>query len=278
MTRIIAHRGARSLAPENTLAAACTALKVGGDLWETDVTVTGDGELVLLHDETLTRTTDVRERFPDREPWRCSGFTLGEIRSLDAGSWFLRDDPFGRIAAGEVGRKELHSYRGERVPTLEEALRFTRDASFPVNLELKRLPPSLEGFPLVERVLAMIDALAIGHELVIISSFHHECLREVQTRNPSITIQALVGEYQDELPDWEGPLEFETYNVLNTLIDEEQVRLATRRGISVNIFTVNEAEEMLRFAEAGAAGLFTDFPQRAAQLLRQAPFSFPRRF
>lgn len=268
MTRIIAHRGARSLAPENTLAAARAALKTGADLWETDVTVTGDGELVLLHDETLTRTTDARERFPDREPWHCFSFTLDEIRSLDAGSWFIRDDPFGRIAAGEIGEDELTAYRGERIPTLHEALRVTRETSFPVNLELKRLSPPLERFSLVERVLAMIDALAIDYGLVIISSFHHAWLREVQTRNPSIAIQALIGDSETGPPNWGGELEFGTYNVLSTLVNEEQVRLAKQKGISLNIFTVNKAEEMLRFSRAGAAGLFTDFPQRAVMLLR----------
>ena len=64
MTRIIAHRGARSLAPENTLAAARKALEVGADLWETDVSVTNDGELILFHDESLIRTTNVKKTVP----------------------------------------------------------------------------------------------------------------------------------------------------------------------------------------------------------------------
>ncbi|MBW2561125.1 MAG: glycerophosphodiester phosphodiesterase, partial [Deltaproteobacteria bacterium] len=132
MAHIIAHRGARSLAPENTLAAARRAREAGADLWETDVTVTKGGELVLLHDESLTRTTDVRDRFPNREPWHCSAFILREIRLLDAASWFEKADPFGQIAAGVVGKEDLSAYRGERIPTLREALQFTRDTSFPV--------------------------------------------------------------------------------------------------------------------------------------------------
>jgi len=268
MTLIIAHRGARSLAPENTLAAARTALEVGADLWETDVTVTKGGEIVLLHDKSLARTTDVQDLFPDRGPWHCCAFTLDEIRSLDAGSWFAKTDPFGRIAAGEVGQEALSVCRSEKVPTLQEVLCFTHDTSFPVNLELKRLPPALEGFPLVKRVLAMIDALAVDHGLVMISSFHHEWLREVQMRTPSIAVQALIGDSEADPPDWGGDLEFGTYNVRSTLMDEGQIRLVTQRGISLNLFTVNEAEDMLRFTRAGAAGLFTDFPQRAVALLR----------
>ena len=268
MTKIIAHRGARSLAPENTMAAARAARETGADLWETDVTVTGDGKLILMHDDTLERTTDARSRFPDREPWSCVAFTLDEIRSLDAGSWFVETDPLGRIAAGVVDPSKLSAFRGERVPTVREALRFTGDTSFPVNLELKHLPPACEGFPLVERVLAMIDELGVDHGLVLISSFHHDWLREIRQETPSIAVQALIGEYQYKQIDWDGPLEFETYNIENTLINEKQIRALTKRGISLNIFTVNDGDEMFRFAGSGASGLFTDFPQRAVRLFR----------
>ena len=114
----------------------------------------------------------------------------------------------------------------------------------------------------------MIDDLAVDHGLVTISSFCHEWLREVQMRTPSIAVQALIGDSEADPPDWEGDLEFGTYNVRSTLMDEGQIRLVTQRGISLNLFTVNEAEEMLRFTRAGTAGLFTDFPQRAVALLR----------
>ncbi len=267
MVLIIAHRGARSLAPENTLAAARKALEMGSDLWETDVTVTSDGELILFHDDSLARTTNVEDRFPDRDPWHFTTFTLSEIRLLDAGSWFVKTDPFDRIAAGEVPQEDLSAYRNEKVPTLSEALRFTQDASFCINLELKRLPSPMENFPVVERVLAMIDDTRIDYERVIISSFNHEWLREVQARNPSLAIQALIGYSETDPLDW-GDLEFDTYNARSTLIDEKQVRAITKKGISVNLFTVNEEDEMLRFTEAGAAGLITDFPQRAVRLLR----------
>lgn len=267
MALIIAHRGARSLAPENTLAAARKALEVGADLWETDVAVTSDGELILFHDDSLVRTTNVKVLFPDRDPWHFTTVTLDEIRSLDAGSWFVKTDPFGRIAAGEITQEELSAYRNEKIPTLSEALCFTQEASFCVNLELKRLPHPMEDFPVVERVLAVIDDVGIDYGRVIISSFNHEWLREVQARNPSLAIQALIGYSESGPLDW-GNLEFETYNARSTLIDEKQVRAITEKGISVNLFTVNEEDEMLQFKEAGAAGLITDFPQRAVRLLR----------
>ena len=267
MTLIIAHRGARSLAPENTLAAARKALEVGADLWETDVTVTSDGELILFHDDSLARTTNVSDRFPRRDPWHFSTFTLAEIRSLDAGSWFAKTDPFGQITSGLVTRKELSDYRYEKIPTLSEALRFTQNASFCVNLELKHLLPPMENFPLVERVLSVIDESVIDYERVVISSFNHKFLREVRTRNSSLAIQALIGHAEIQSLDWDDP-EFETYNFSKNLIDEKQLLVMTEKGISVNIFTVNEEDKMMRFAKAGAAGLITDFSQRAVRLLR----------
>jgi glycerophosphoryl diester phosphodiesterase len=275
MALIIAHRGARSLAPENTLAAARKALEVGADLWETDVVVTSDGELVLLHDDSLARTTNVKDRFPDRDPWDVTTFTLDEIRLLDAGSWFVKTDPFGRIVAGEVTQEDLSAYRNEKIPTLREALRFTQDASFCINLELKRLPFPMKNFPVVEQVLSAIDDSNIDYERIIISSFNHKLLREVQVRNPSLTIQALIGHSELQSMDWEG-LEFKTYNFCNKLIDEKQVRALTEKRISVNLFTVNEEAEMLRFTQAGAAGLITDFPQSAVRLLQKEGFKDSR--
>jgi glycerophosphoryl diester phosphodiesterase len=261
----IAHRGARSLAPENTLAAARKALEIGADLWETDVGVTYDRELVLHHDDSLARTTDAPARFPDRAPWTLSTFTLAEIRTLDAGSWFVEADPFGQIAAGAVTPAEQAAFRGERVPTLREALTFTRDAGWPVNLELKRLSPPQERFPIVERVLALVDEMEMPPHQVILSSFNHDWLRRAQTLRPDIEVQALIG-YLPFVPlDW-GDLSFATYNALSTGITEGKIREVTAQGIAVNLFTVNEIADMRRFVAAGVTGLFTDFPQRLAKL------------
>ena len=97
----IAHRGARSLAPENTLAAAQKGLDTGADMWELDVGMTADGALFLIHDDTLERTSNAAQVFPQRAPWRVHEFTFDEIRQLDFGSWFVEQDPFGQIAAGK---------------------------------------------------------------------------------------------------------------------------------------------------------------------------------
>ena len=140
MVVVIAHRGARSLAPENTLAAARKAHALGADLWETDTAVSADGLLFLMHDDAMTRTTDVAAKFPDRVPAPFSTYTLTEIRTLDAGSFFERDDPFGQVAAGAVSRSELDAFVGEKVPTLREAFELTLELDWRMNLELKWQP------------------------------------------------------------------------------------------------------------------------------------------
>jgi len=91
----IAHRGARSLAPENTISAARKALEVGADGWELDVQMSRDKKMVVIHDESLVRTSNVKEIFPHREPWLVRDFTLKELQELDFGSWFNETDPFG---------------------------------------------------------------------------------------------------------------------------------------------------------------------------------------
>lgn len=263
----IAHRGARSLAPENTLAAARKALQVGADMWELDVAVTADEALILFHDDSLTRTTDAATRFPDRAPWTFTTFTLAELGSLDAGSWFVETDPFGEISAGAVTPAEQAAYRGEPIPTLQQALTFTKDQNYCVNVELKRLPPPLERFPIVERVLALIDALGVADHLVI-SSFVHDWLREIRARRPQIKVQALIGYSEAQPLDW-GDLEFETYNARHTLISTARIRELREMGIAVNLWTIDDVDDMRRYIAAGAAGLINDFPHRMAVLLKE---------
>ena len=105
----IAHRGARSLAPENTLAAAEKAVQTGAHGWELDVQMTKDGRLAVIHDKNLDRTSNVSRlnRFADRRPWPTHKFTLEELKSLDFGSWFQETDPFGQIEAKAI-RKLRH--------------------------------------------------------------------------------------------------------------------------------------------------------------------------
>ena len=264
MVAIIAHRGARSLAPENTLVAARKAHAVGADLWETDVAVSADAQLFLMHDDAMTRTTDVAAKFPDRVPAPFSTYTLAEIRSLDAGSWFERDDPFGEVAAGAVEPSGLSAYIGEKVPTLREAFELTLELDWFLNLELKAQPRPRDGFDVVGAVLALADEVGIGPDHLLFSSAQHAWLKAVKLRRPDFQVQAILGLFAEDPIDFSDP-SFDTFNPRITRLSIEQIEEQLARGTRLNPYTVNDEETISRLVEIGITGLITDFPQRGVR-------------
>jgi glycerophosphoryl diester phosphodiesterase len=263
----IAHRGARSLAPENTLPAIRKAWEIGADLLEIDIAVTSDGRLILLHDNLLLRTTDVQRRFPDRAKKPSTTFTLAEVCSLDAGSWFVATDPFGQITAGNITPAELQSFKGITIPSLEEVLLFVQQKSWRVNIELKQVPAPMQAFPITDAVLHLIEHLQVPADQVIISSFVHAYIREVRDKRPDIEINALIGLSRSGRQNW-GNYEFSIYNADANYTNEGQIRKARKHDCQVNVYTVNRPAEMQRFIRVGVRGIFTDFPQILAHLLR----------
>ncbi len=268
----IAHRGCRSLAPENTLASARAGLAAGAPMWELDVAASSDGELVVLHDDSLARTTDARERFPGRAPWCVYDFSLAELRSLDAGSWFGLADPFGQVAAGRVPGPALEAYRGERLPTLREALEFTKANRWRVNVEIKDATGRGCDPWIVERTAALIAELGMV-DSTFISSFNHDYLRRMRAAEPRLPIGALVDiEERGPVPPEATvarlrELRADAWHPGLKLLDEASVRAAREAGFGVNVWTVNDEADMERLIAWGATGLFTDFPDRLAALL-----------
>jgi glycerophosphoryl diester phosphodiesterase len=265
----IAHRGARSLAPENTLSAARAALKAGADMWETDVAVTSDEVLIIVHDPSLVRTTDAPDVFPDRSPWTCTDFSYREIQQLDAGTWFGQMDPFGQIKAGQISSATVKSYSGEKIPTLEQALIFTRDADWRINIELKQLPGPMKNFPVVERVLSLIKKTGIAPHSVALSSFNLAWVKQARRLKSDIEVHAVVGLSRVKPIVWQ-PLSFDTYNARHTLVSATKIKELSAKGVSVNVWTVNDKMTMAHFIHAGVTGIFTDFPQRLSCLMQIA--------
>ena len=261
MVTVIAHGGARSLAPENTIAAARKAHAVGADFWETDVAVTADGQVVLMHDDAMMRTTDVADRFPGRVPAPFSTYTLAEVRTLDAGSWFERADPFGQVATGAVTAAELASYVGERVPTLREAFALTLDLDWRLNLELKAQPKPHHTWDVVGSVLDVVDEVGIGPDHLVFSSARHEWLKELAARRPEFEVQAVLGLFPQDPIDFSDPF-FTVFNPRITRVTVEELRQVLARGLRVNPYTPNDPEAI---AELVAIGVITDFPQRGAR-------------
>lgn len=256
----IAHRGARSLAPENTLAAARKGLAIGADMWELDVAMSADGVPFLVHDDTLARTSNVKTVFPDRSPWANHLFTWAEIQQLDFGSWFVETDPFKQIAAGNVSQAEQASYRGEKAPSLREALDFTRAHDWRVNVEIKDLRGTAGDATVVEQVVALVDELGMA-ERVLISSFNHRYIERVKRANPAIATAALVERAVPDPPALLKRLAAQAYNPRNGQITPAEIGKVRDAGFDVYIWTVNDEATMKQLIAARASGLFTDFPQ-----------------
>jgi glycerophosphoryl diester phosphodiesterase len=184
--KLVAHRGASAYAPEHTLAAYRLAIDQGADYVEQDLAVTRDGALICLHDDSLERTTNVEELFPDRgtadpvtgrRQWLAVDFTLAEIKRLDAGSWF--DSRFA----------------GERVPTWEEAVT-TVGAAAGLYPELKT--PALYRARNIDQTalfIASVKALGLDRRpagTLIVQSFDETPLRELARVLPSLPRTLLI--------------------------------------------------------------------------------------
>lgn len=267
---IIAHRGASSLAPENTLAAARKAWEIGADLWELDVSVTADGELVLMHDDTLERTCNVKEVFPDREPWQVWDFALAEIQMLDCGSWFNNKDPFKQIKAGNVSEADQQSYVGELAPTLRQALEFTLDNNWRVNVELKKQPTEELDLITVEKTVALIEELGMDDgQQVVISSFRHDYLKAVKDMNPRIPTQAITSKTIRDLPAYLAELGTDTCNPKVMAWNYKRLGEMRAQGISFNVWTVDDELTMKALINTGVNGIVTNYPQILVGLLNK---------
>lgn len=262
---VLAHRGARSIAPENTLAAAEAALAAGADGWELDVTLTADGHLVVMHDDTLERTSDAARRYPDRRPWRVRDFTLDELRGLDCGSWFIEDDPFGTIAQGRVSGDHLAAFQGLAAPTLAEALVFTAQRSWLVNLELKDLGGGPGEPEFVAQVVGLIKQSGLGGR-ALLSSFNHQYLRQARQLDPGLALGVLLGHEAADPVGLVRGLDAQTYHPRWDLITRPQVRDLWDQGIGVMPWTVNDPARARDLLNWGVTGIFTDFPQEIIKL------------
>ncbi len=262
----IAHAGAASIAPQNTIAAGEKAFEAGADLWGIDVRLTEDGVFVLMHDKTLKRTTDVEELFPDRAPWKVEDFTLAELKRLDAGSWFLKTDPFGQIKVENVSPADQRAYVGEPIPTLREALLFTKAHNWRMDIEVKPMDhPSAAR--IAEQLVSLIKETGMEDQ-VMVSSFDHGILRAVKGIAPEIPTAALViFPPPDPIGFLEG-LGADAYDPSPVAFDPDIAAELGARGFGVYVWTYNSEARLRRLAAMpGISGIYTDFPQRLAPIL-----------
>nr|WP_245240859.1 glycerophosphodiester phosphodiesterase family protein [Streptomyces spiramenti] len=245
---VVAHRGASGHAPENTLAAVDAAAELGVEWVEVDVQRAGDGELVVLHDNDLARTTDAAERHPDRAPWGLDDFSYPEIAELDAGSWYGPE------------------FAGERVPTLGEVLDRMDEHGQKLLLEVKspELYPGIEADVVAElREHGWLAPRTLRTSLVV-QSFDaasvrtlHELAPRVRTGllgNPPVARLADHAEYVDQI----NPRH--TTVTADYVAAIQELRGAHGRKLQVNVWTVNDGPTAFALAGLGVDGIITDHP------------------
>jgi glycerophosphoryl diester phosphodiesterase len=262
----VGHRGASRLAPENTLAGARKALQVGADMWELDVAVTADGVLVLAHDDGLLRTSNARAVFPDREPWLLKDFTLAELRRLDFGSWFNATTP----PASEAGDPAaIGDYTAEPIPTLREALLFTREHGWQVDIEVKDLKGAPGESHVVEDTIALIKELGMFGD-VLVTSFQTRFLQRAHQLAPELSMGILVFNPDPDPIGLVQRLQVQAYLPPASATPPLQVAELRAAGFDVYPWTVNEESAMRDYITAGATGLLTDVPHRLKSILDES--------
>ena len=264
----IAHRGARSVAPENTLLAARKALEFGADAWEFDVQMSSDGIPVVIHDKTLSRTSDVCEieSLSEKFPWLVHEFTLAELRMLNAGTWFIAQDPFAQIKSGSFSEKDLSDIAAQSVTTLEEALIFSNSLKLKINIEIKDLSGLPGDADVVKKVLETVRILGMSDE-VLISSFNYNYLRKIKDLASDISTAVLTDIPQSDPLGLLRELGAEAYHPAADAADADTVSFLRKKGFYVNVWTVNDENAMMKWIRAGVSGIFTDFPQILSKML-----------
>jgi glycerophosphoryl diester phosphodiesterase len=242
----VAHRGASAYAPENTIAAFELAGKHRADMFELDVQETKDHELVLMHDTTLSRTTNVERVYPGLSPWNVGDLTLAQIGKLDAGSWLSEE------------------YAGERVPTLGEALRAMSGSGMGLLLEVKK--PEL--YPGIERRIA--DELRrhsswLSPGRLVVQSFDFESMRRFHRLLPDVPIGLLGTPSTAALP--ELATFADQINPQYTTLTASYVRRVQGLGMQVLTWTVDNPDVMRRMLTYRVDGIITNKPDVLDELL-----------
>lgn len=248
--RVFGHRGAAGRAPENTLVSFRRARADGADVFELDVHGTADGEIVVLHDPTLDRTTN--------GTGAVSALPFREVVRLDAGFHFTPDG----------GRTFPLRGQGVRVPSLGELLR--EFPGVPLNIEIKQETPSI-----VAEVAALLRA---ARATAVLAAEHDVIMTAIRRVAPDIPTSLATGEvagFIGALQQGAAPVlppgavalqippRFETLE----LVTRETVAGAHALGAEVHVWTINDPDEMRRLLALGCDGIISDFPARARAVI-----------
>lgn len=240
----IAHRGSSGSAPENTLAAVKRALTQHASYVEVDVQRSADGKLVIMHDTTLERTTDVERIYPDRASWRVGDFTLAELRKLDTGSWF--------------GAR----FGDETVPTLREVVRSLGErAGLLLEVKAPSRYPGIEAD--VHRELSAIPGYldsALADDRLVVQSFDIGSMRRYHRIAPKVPLGLLFSSRPSAAQLLEASTWAEQINPNYRVTDQALVDRVQQLGMAINVYTVNTRRLMRQYIGLGVDGIITNYP------------------
>lgn len=234
---VIGHRGAMGYAPENTLASFELALEQGADMVELDVHLSRDGQVVVLHDEQLDRTTDGQGLVRD--------WSVAELRRLDAGAWF---DP---------------RFAGQRLPTLQEVLEWAADRAH-LAIEIKNGPLYYDGIE--AKVVELLGRHGLRQRAIVIS-FDHLALRRVRALDEGLLTGAL---YACRPADPVGLATAAGAQLLEpqwSYVTAADVAIAHAAGLLVSTWATSDLDALRGLVAAGVDGIATNHPDRLARLL-----------
>ncbi|WP_431027692.1 glycerophosphodiester phosphodiesterase [Lysinibacillus sp. LZ02] len=230
--KIFAHRGCSKQYPENTCIAfqKAAALPVFGV--EFDVHLTADKQLVVIHDETIDRTSTGTGFVKD--------MTLAQLKQYDYGKWF-----------GE-------QFAGEKIPTLTEVLTLFQDTHHVLNIEIKSDIFEYEG---IEQLIAdEIDAFGM-HDRVIVSSFNHESIQRFHRLQPTIQTGALFASLVTNIEGYVKALRSDALHIYYFHAYRHIIQAALANGTTVRTFTVNDIDIAKELQSIGVEAIFTDDPE-----------------
>ncbi|TKD72661.1 glycerophosphodiester phosphodiesterase [Pseudalkalibacillus hwajinpoensis] len=229
----VAHRGASGYAPENTMAAFEKSVEMKADYFELDVQLTKDGELIVIHDTSVDRTTNGSGKVKD--------MTLEELKHLDAGSWF-----------GE-------EFAGEKLPTLGEVLDAYRGKSgILIELKSPSLYPGIEEKVAAELAKRNMDKP--HNNKVIVQSFDHESVETLHSILPSVPTGVLVSYTMSDEQLNEVARYSDYVNPGKWLITSDFVDRIHENGMEAQAWTVRDIDSVDPLLEAGVDGIITDYP------------------
>jgi len=246
--RLFAHRGASALAPENTMESFRIARRAGAPYLELDVHLSSDGEVVVIHDNSVSRTTGRRGR--------VERMALAEIRRLDAGHEFTLDR----------GRSFPYRDKGLHIPTLEEVLEEFPEARITIEIKKTRKGIGAAVLEVIRRCRA--------EERVLVASHEHQLLQEFRSLGVGIPTSFSKTEVREFLARVRGgdtngyrppgnALQVPEYFGLRRVTSVAFIDAAHRHGLEVHVWTVNEPVHMKRLLRWGVDGIMTDDPARA---------------